>query len=212
MSNTQKILSAFGESAISLDHDFGMLEQLSGQLERLEIETDSGLERARVLLSRFSETGLKIGDGIQALAKNLDEARARAEKAAELVSTRAMEVQKRQNEAEQLLARFQQLGEMVKKITAAVSQLKKPEGGKLSDDEKSLLLKYLPELNAQLDILLGETRRLKDDAQAAKHKALEKNADSLNQSLQAVRNRLNLVSNDRPAVRLVDATQDSQLH
>lgn len=193
-----KNLSSFGQSALVLDGDFEQLEQLSGQLERLEIESETGMEREKELLTRFSETATRVGDSMQGLAKSLEEARARAEKATELVAARAVKIQARQNENDQMLIRFQTLGETVRKVSGAVAQLQKPaDGRKLSDEEKALLLKNLPEIKSQLGVLTEEAKKLKDDARLAKMKTLEKNADSLGQSLASVISKLgNLVGNN----------------
>jgi hypothetical protein len=187
-----KNLSAFGESAIKLDGDFSELERLSGELDRLPIESESGLERARLLMARFSECSQRIGSGIQLMASSLEESRARAENAVQIVSVRAAVIQTRQQETERMLERFQALGEMVRKITTAVSQIQKPAGMELSDEERTLLMKHMPELNSQLEILINEAGKLKNDAQTVNMKTLERNADSLQQSLQAVRQKLNV--------------------
>ncbi|MFL5814980.1 MAG: hypothetical protein ACJ763_15500, partial [Bdellovibrionia bacterium] len=66
-----KVLSSFAEAALSLDKDFTELDTLSGQLERLDLNSDSGLERAKEILAKFGECGGRIGDGVQKLAKEL---------------------------------------------------------------------------------------------------------------------------------------------
>lgn len=199
-----KNLSTFGQAALNLDNDFEELEQLSGQLGRLEIESESGMDKAKELLTAFSETANRLGGSMQELAKSLEEARARAEQATEVVAARAVAIQARQQENEHMMQRFQTLGETVRKVSGAVAQLQKPsDGRKLSDEEKDLLLKNLPEINSQLGVLTEEACKLKDDARTARMKTLEKNADALGQSLTAVRSKLSgLVNENAPKPQL----------
>jgi hypothetical protein len=188
-----KNLTAFAEAALNLDAEFQQLEQLGGQIDRLTIDSDSGLDRAKLLLGRFGECGSRIGEGVQNLAKELEAARARAEKAAELVSARAAAVQARQEAATGLLSRFQTLGEMAGKISSAVTQLRDSTDGAMTEEQRSLLISRLPEVNSQLDVLIEEALRIKEDAIAANLTTLERNADSLGQSLRHARGRLNSV-------------------
>lgn len=185
-----KNLSPFAQAALALDDDFAQLERLSGEIDRLAIDTDNGLDRAKLLLVRFGECGERVGQNIQALATALSESQKRAEKAAQSVSARAALVQERQQEANRLLERFQGLGEMVRKVTEAVVQLQNPAKGALSPEEKALLVKHLPELNEKLGVLADEAFKIKDEARESKMKALEKDADALGQSMQAMRRKL----------------------
>jgi hypothetical protein len=196
-----KNMSPFGLSALELDSEFAQLEQLSGQIDRLAIDTESGLELARNLLGKFAQCGERIGLGVKSLAKELEDARTRAEKAAEIVSARANAIQERQLEADKLLERFQALGEMAKKITEAVTQLRGNSGGQMpmNDEQRTVLIGRLPEINTQIDVLIEEAFRLKDDASTAKLKTLERNADSLGQSLRHARGRLNSVMESGPS-------------
>jgi uncharacterized membrane protein len=189
MSNNIKN-TAFADSAINLDSAFTELEELSGQIERLDIESDSGLERAKQLLGKFAEAGQRIGDGVQVLAKSLEDSRSRAEAAAQIVSARAGDIQKRQEENDQMLSRFGALGESVKKISEKIIQFKKPAGEKLSEDERDALTKQLPELDSQLSGLIDEAQGLRVDAQQLKLKSVERNADSLSQTLLSARRKL----------------------
>jgi chromosome segregation ATPase len=188
--SNSKNLTPFAEAALTLDSDFAELEQLSGQLDRLSLESDTGLERAKKILAQFGECGGRIGDRLQNLAKTLDEARSGAEKAAQLIADRAVRVQERQQQNDQLAERFGTLNGMVRTISTALSQLKKPEGAKLSEEERTFLSEKLPELDQQMRTLSDEAFKLKEDAQKANMKTLERNADSLAQTLSSARRKL----------------------
>jgi chromosome segregation ATPase len=191
MSSSQsKVLSSFAEAALKLDSDFADLERLSGQLERLDLNSDSGLERAKEILSEFGECGSQIGDGVQKLAKELDEARIRAEKAAASVAVRAEQVQERQNAHDRLSEKFNHLTEMVRKVSAVIAELKKAEGEKMSAEEKVMITQRLPEFESQLSVLVDEAQKLKNEAQDANMKTLVRNADSLAQTLLSAKRKI----------------------
>src|SRR4051812_9858905 len=109
-------LTPFGQFALSLDSDFREFERLKSQLEKTELDSDFGLERAKQLLTKFSECGMRITEGIQGFAKALEDARHCAETAAIAVSARALVVQERQEACDRLAGRFQTLGEKVRKM------------------------------------------------------------------------------------------------
>jgi chromosome segregation ATPase len=185
-----KVLSSFAEAALSLDKDFTELDTLSGQLERLDLNSDSGLERAKEILAKFGECGSRIGDGVQKLAKELEEARVRAEKAASSVSARATEVQERQQAHDRLSEKFHTLTEMVRKVSTLIAELKKAEGQKMTDEEKTLVTQRLPEFESQLSLLVEEAQKLKNEAQEANMKTLVRNADSLSQTLLSAKRKI----------------------
>src|SRR3954467_2794770 len=106
-----KEMSPFAQSALALDFDFSELDRLSGQLERCSLESDQDFEHARKLLAAFADAGQRIGIGLQLLAKNLEEARQRAEKAATIVSNRAEAIKARQEASNQMLGRFLRLAD-----------------------------------------------------------------------------------------------------
>jgi len=187
---SQSQLSPFGQSALQLDQDFVELERVSGQLERLAFESDTGMEKAQELLACFGQVGMRIGEGVQLLAKTLDEARTRAEAAAQVVSERAAMIQMRQNENAKMGDRFRLLGEEVQKISSQMALLKKPAGHEFSNEEKAELPKKLSGMDLQMAVLIEESRKLEEDASAAHMNSLERNADSLSQTLQSARRKL----------------------
>jgi hypothetical protein len=187
-----KSQSPFAQAALDLDRDFTQFERLAREIERLSVNSDRGLERAGIMMGEIDAVRKRLETGMVALAKTLDDARERTEKAALTVSNRAQEIRERQLEAENMLTRYKTLGEMVKQITTALTQLRKPGAGEMTPEDQATLAKRLPEFNAQMDVVVNEARKLMDDAHQANMKTLERNADSLRQSLQAARNRFNI--------------------
>jgi chromosome segregation ATPase len=190
MNKNLKELSPFAEAALKLDEDFQELERLAGSLERAEIDSDAGLERSRDLLGKFGECSSRIGSEIQALASSLEDSRSRAEKAAESAARRAALIQERMNRTNSLNERFKNLAEMVRMVSDGIAQFKKPGGQQMTEEERKFLSGKLPELDSQMSDLGAQALKLKAEAKQENMKLLEKNADSLGQTLESARQKL----------------------
>jgi hypothetical protein len=174
--------SSFALAALALDSDFQELERISGQLERHEYVSEGDFEHARKLLAAFGECGQRIGGGVQRLASELEQARARAEKAAQIVGERSELILKRQEESQVMLDAFQALALKARGITESMQALK--------DQDRVALLARLPALTAELDVLAGEVTQLEQEAESRGLKGLARDAGSMRQSLNAARERL----------------------
>src|SRR4051812_45259090 len=107
-------LSPFGRSALKLDGDFSELVRIGGQLQRLELDSDSGLEHAIKLLGQFAQHGQAIAAGIQDFSRSLQELREKSEAAAKLVSERAQAIQQRKQLREQIREKLARVEDQVK--------------------------------------------------------------------------------------------------
>ncbi|MGE0173932.1 MAG: hypothetical protein AB7T49_14140 [Oligoflexales bacterium] len=186
---TNKSPTVFAQAALTLDEDFQEFDRLAKEIERQNIESDTGFERAAKLLIKLDSCGKRISSGMQTMSSALEEVRARTEQAANVANTRAVAVQERQQLSEQMMERLQHLGDTVRKITTAVGELRQ-SSDMISDEDRAVLAERLPEFNAQLGMLVDEVQKLKVDATAAHMRTLERNADSLKQSLQRAKHKL----------------------
>lgn len=192
MSQVPKSQSEFARIALALDADFAAFERLARELDLLALKSDKGIERAETLLIQADKASQAIGKGMVDLGAALELSRSRTERAAQVISEKAEAVRERQEEVTTLVDRFRSLGGMVKSLTEAIPELKKPNGGELTQEESEILANSLPAFNEQVERLVDEARKLMDDAHAANLKILERNADSLRQSLQGAHHRLEL--------------------
>lgn len=174
-------MSEFLKSAIKLDQSFTELTNLSLQLEAAELNTEYGMNQARKILGKFSECGQRVGEEIQLLAKNLEDSRQGAESAAQAVSERAQLVQKRHETNEKIFTRFQELGGSVRVVTNSLSTI---------PQDQEALSNYLMPLLMQLDRLFEESDRIKYEAQYSNLRTLEKDADSMSQTIRSLRAKL----------------------
>lgn len=186
--NTNNI-SEFGNAALALDQDFGEFERLAHKIESLSIDSDSGFDQAQKLLVKIDECGKRIGTNMQLLSQKLEDARKATEEAAQAVSTRALAVQQRQKETQFMLERLRNLGETVKDITSKLTQVRQDTEPASEAERKTQLANRLPEFDGELALVVEDINKLMLDARTLRMKTLERNADSLRQSLQAARHR-----------------------
>jgi hypothetical protein len=174
------------ESVIALDGVFSNLIQLAERIDGLNLRSQNEFELAESLLARFSDVGASVATELGAMSLAMNEARARAEAAAEMVSAKALKFQERKNEIELKMAEFHALGEKVKLLTSSLVGLRNFKDESVSDEERSVMSQRLVEVETQLRPLIEEANQLKTMAQESKIKVLEQGADAMGQSLRAV--------------------------
>lgn len=167
-----KTPSAFVQSALALDDAFQELEDLAGSISRLELNSETALEKARALLLRFGERSSTLGAALQELGQKLDERRVSVEQAAVGVSERMPLIQDRFLEAEEKLQRFQALGARVREVTDAARSLGPSE------------------VVLRLRALMDEAAALQEDARASQLRGLEKNIQTLRHNLRGILHKL----------------------
>jgi len=179
-------LSSFGRLAVKLDTDFMELSRLSGQLERLDIESDSGLEHAIKLLSQFAQRAQDISEGMQEFSGSLLEARQRSEAATKIIEERALRVQQRKQQQDQLQQKLNQLEQSVKAANARLGGFRKEGKGAMSDEERSEFKEELQRLTQSFASFIETAQAVKDEAGRLKFKRLEREAQSIRGTLQSL--------------------------
>ena len=173
-----------------LDGIFNELERVGGKISTMDLKTEQDLEHGQRLFARFAELGESVAAEVTHLSVQLNEARVRAEAVAKLVAERAEVLNSRRTYQNQKMEEFRVLGEKVRDLSDRLAELKRPDGGSLSQGERAELMQALGHFEAQLAPLIAEAEALRRTAQEAKMKTLTKNADSLTQTLQAVQKKL----------------------
>lgn len=199
MSNQIKNPSPLVETVLKLDNYLSEIVRLGEKIEGMELKTDFDFEQAQKLMNHFTQCGQGVAEEVVQLSANLNEVRAKAEAAAVIVSARAEQIQARQNDHHQKMADFRALGDKVRDLTLSLNDLKRPEGEELTDDDRAHLSMRLSEFQLQLQPLIAEALKLKNEAQSSRLKTLEQGADSLVQSLSAIGRRLELLNTSSSA-------------
>lgn len=182
-SNKNKEQSPLVQSVVSLDGHFTQLERLSEKIDEIKLKSETDFAQVRRLMARFAEHGEAVSQEIVELSNQLQNARARAEAAAAIVSAKAEILQARQDDEEKKMATFRALAEKVNVLGQGIKDLRRPEGEAISEEERAQIVTRMAALEFQLQPLIEEAQNLKNEAHESRMKGLEQQAESLTQSL-----------------------------
>jgi chromosome segregation ATPase len=194
MSNKAKRDSPLVKSVLALDNYLSELERVGARINSTDMTTDVDVEYIQKLMSRFAECGRSVSEEVTNLSTQLHEARTRAETVSQGVSSQAELLNKRRNEQNEKLEKLRILGEKVRELNATIGQFRPPQGHELTDEDHARLTSNFPAFEAQLVSLIDELHDLRNSARDSRMKALEKHAESLAQTLQAVHKKLRHLS------------------
>jgi chromosome segregation ATPase len=190
MANKTKRDSPLVRSVHALDYYLTELERVGTKINSTDMTSAFDIEYVQKLMTRFAECGQRVSEELTNLSTQLHEARQRAEAVAQGVSAQAQLLTRRRNEQNEELEKFRILGEKVRDLNAAISQFRIPRTDDLTAEDRAKLTSNIPAFEAQLAVLIEELQDLQKSARNSRIKALEKNAESLAQTLQAVRKKL----------------------
>ena len=189
-STLNPVLSDFGRASAALDKELIRFERLGHDIEIIDLESDKGFARGIELLTEIAQCRSELDTHMQEMSRALQLARVRNEKAEETISLRARALENRQMEVEKLQGRFKTLGESVHHLNVMVSEFRNPNAELKTKDEQINLHTQLNRAIEPIDVLVEQAKALVQDARSLNMKNLERNADTLRQSLQSAVNRL----------------------
>jgi ABC-type transporter Mla subunit MlaD len=172
-------LSPFGQLAVKLDGHFSELTRISGQLDRLDIESDSGLEHAIRLLNQFAQHGQEIGESMKSFSQVLQQAHAQSGAAAKAVEARAQEIQRRKLHQDEIQQKFSDVEQKVKRANEQLSGFRSPHKKEFSEEERTQIASALGQLHGQLETFVREVETIRGEAGQNKFRKLERDATSL---------------------------------
>ena len=173
------------KSVLALDNYLTELERVGTKISSADMASGFDLEYIQKLMARFAECGQGVSGEVTNLSTHLREAQARAEEVAQKVSRQAELLKVRMEEQDRKLEEFRILGEKVRDLNTAISGCR---------DDRAKLKSNLPSVELQLGELIRDLQKLRTSARDSRMRALEKNAESLAQSLEAARKRLRALS------------------
>ena len=194
MSNKAKRDSPLVKSVLALDNYLAELERTGSKINSADMTSEVDVEFIQKLMTRFAECGQGISEEVTNLSAQLQEAQAGAEAVAKGVSSQAALLNVRRNEQNEKLEQFRILGEKVRDLNTAISQFRPPHGDGMTAEDRAKLTSSIPAFEAQLTTLIEELQTLRESARNSRMRALEKNAESLVQTLQVVRKKLRELS------------------
>jgi len=175
---------------LALDNYLNELERVGTKINSTDMTSDFDIDFIHKLMSRFAECGQGVSEEIANLSTQLREAQASAEAVAQGVSRQAELFSIRRKEQDEKLDEFRVLGEKVRELSAAISEFRRPHGTGLTNEDREKLKSGVPGFEAQLAALIEDLQKLRESARSARMKSLQKNAESLAQTLEVVRKKL----------------------
>src|SRR5262249_16136188 len=145
------------------------------------------VEYIEKLMARFAECGQGVSAEVANFSEQLQQAQVRAQAVAQGVSGQAELLNKRREEQNAKLEEFRVLGEKGRELNAVISPYRRPQGEGLTAEDRAKLASNIPEFEAQLSALIENLLNLRRSARESRMRDLEKNAESLAQTLEAVR-------------------------
>ncbi len=182
-------LTPFGRLALKLDQEFAELARGGEQLARLDLESDRGLDEGIRILNRVAGYGQALAQTMQDFSKSMQEARDKADAAARIVAERAQLIQQRRQREDELQKKLAQIQEDVKTVGAGLTGFGKLKG-ELSEDDKRRIAAELERLQEPMTRFIAAIKALKEEAAGLKFKRLERQAESMIDSLEASRRKI----------------------
>jgi hypothetical protein len=157
----------------------------SSELERLPINSEKSLQRARQGLEACAEHGTKLAESLRDFATAMQDVQLAQQRCVELSAAATQRVLERQTQRVQLQERLALLGQNAREVAAPVAT--QPEPSEASSGE---MLSNLKEVESRLDAVIAQASELCDQAQRDDWNDLQRDTQSLQHQLQAVRNRV----------------------
>lgn len=172
-------------AARALSDDLQHFEQLSAELGRLVINSEKTLQRARKGLQECSEHEAKLAESLRRFASAMQAMQALQQRCMEQTALATERVRQRQEERAQLQQRLQSLGDNARDVSAPVAALGEGSEGVAND-----ALGPLQEVARRLELVIAEATDVTELARQGEWADLERDTHSLEQQLQAARNRV----------------------
>jgi len=178
-------LTPFGRLALKLDNELAELARAGEQIAEVNLESDGGLDDGLKILNRVAHYGQSVAGTMQEFSVAMQEARDKAEAATKLVAERAQVIKRRSLEQDELQQKLSHVKEEVRLAGAALSGFAMPPKGELSEEDKARIAAELEKVRAPMAGFVEAAQAIKAEAARANFKRLERQADSIIDSLQS---------------------------
>ena len=190
MTDQTKRDSPLVTSVLALQHYLDEMERIGNKINSTDMSGDVDVEHVQKLMTRFAECGQGVSQEVRNLSAHLQHAQASAEAVAAGVASQAQAFKARAMQQHEHLEKFRSLGEKIHALNTTMSEFRRPSGHGFTEDERGALRSKLPAVEGELVVLIAELQDLRDVARSSSMKKLEKDAESLAQTLKAVHGKL----------------------
>lgn len=173
------------EASTRIQDALADFERLLQELAR-PISTEKALQRAREALEECSSCEEKLAGHLTSFAHAIQIIQDRQQRCMELLNERANQVQARHVDRAVLIERMALLGQRTSEVSKPIASLGDAAWDAVTPD----LLASVGEVSTRLEVAIDEASQLMGSAREADWTDLARDAESLKQQLQSVRNQL----------------------
>jgi chromosome segregation ATPase len=181
---TKSLESPLVSAARTLAERLSRFEAASEELGRMPINSEKSLARAGRGLSECSQHGLELADGLRQLAEAMQAMQQAQQLCVERTAAATERVRARQEQRARIEQRLQELGSRARSVTTPVTDL--------ADTPAMGMLAPLQEVVRRLEALVAEAGEVAAQAGEDDWSDIERETRSLEQQLQAAKNRVQL--------------------
>jgi chromosome segregation ATPase len=172
-------------TARALQEDLSRFEAQSAELARVSINSEKTMQRARQTLESCSEQEAKLAESLREFALAIQEMQQTQQRCMEQTEAATLRIQERQAQRQQLHEHLARLGQNARELSGPVSEL--PNEAESPPPET---LARLEEVEGRLSAVISEAAEVTALAQRDDWADIEQDTRSLQQQLQAIRNRV----------------------
>jgi hypothetical protein len=183
-------LSPFGRLALRLDSQFAELVRAGEQMSKVTLDSDAGLDEGIRILNKVAQYGESLAATMQDFAQALQQSRDEAEAATKLVAERAQLIKSRKETQDALEAKLERVKEEVKAAGAQLSSAQQAGNGALSEEDRARIAAELQKLQAPMTRFIEAAQAIKAEAADGNFKRVERQAESMIDSLEASRRKI----------------------
>jgi hypothetical protein len=173
------------DAACRIEEELSRFERLLLDLSR-PVSTEKTLQRARMSLEECSQSEERLAAHLTAFAQAIQGIQQRQQRCMESLAERVCRVQERHADRSALIERMAQLGLRTSEISKPIVSLQESAWSAVTPE----LLASVSEVSARLEEAIGEAAQISSSARASDWSDLSRDADTLKQQLQAVRNQV----------------------
>jgi methyl-accepting chemotaxis protein len=187
VSGREAAAGALVQAAGALEEQLRQLEALAAEAQRLPLTSRKNVEKTTAKLQELGGFEERLGTRLRAVVEAVAALGEHQRAVLEALAARADELQRRRADLGTLLEEYQALGARAQELSAAAKEV-------AALPEASGARAALADVRVRVEELVGAAERVTRNADEQQFDDVSREADSLRQTLLAIRNRLGLLA------------------
>jgi hypothetical protein len=183
-------LTPFGRLALKLDQEFAQLASAGAKMEKVDVESDNGLDEGIKILNRVAQHGQAIAETMREFATALNEARDKAEAATKTVAQRGEKIKARKQRQDELQGKLAHVKDGVKAAGEGLAGVAKAVKKDMTEDDRRRVADELSRVQAPMAAFIEAVKAIKAQAAGENFRRLEREAAAMIDTLEASRRKI----------------------